>query len=326
MEFLPQDIYTDISSEVKATTSGAFLCNESDRGIVRMKGSDACDLLHRLSSARIDNLQEGQLRETLLTTEKGRVIDALLAVQWTGSLKLLTSRGRTEAVIAWLEKFTIMEDCEYEDLSGNFAQFSVYNLSSEGKSPFPGIELPQAGSFISVPLCGIDIDLLHHHSVTGAGLRILCRAEDAEALWLQLREEYKLPTVGRHAHSLWRVAQLLPAAGHELSDLANPLEAGAEAAVDFRKGCFIGQEVIARLDSYDKVQRHPRRLRFDASVPADIEPGTELEHEGSNAGFVTTAVFDPERERMVGIGLLRPAFENAGTQLRCGEMQVEVLE
>ncbi|MFA6232771.1 MAG: hypothetical protein WC824_01115 [Bacteroidota bacterium] len=326
MEFLPQDIYTDISSEVKATTAGAFLCNESDRGIVRMKGSDARDLLHRLSSARIDNLQEGQLRETLLTSEKGRVIDALLAVQWTGSWKLLTSPGRTEDVIAWLEKFTIMEDCEYEDLSRNFAQFSVYNLSSEGKSPFPGIELPQAGSFISVPLCGIDIDLLHHHSVTGAGLRILCRAEDAEALWLQLREEFGMPVVGRHAHALWRVVQLLPASGHELSDLANPLEAGAEAAVDFRKGCFIGQEVIARLDSYDKVQRHPRRLRFDASVHADIEPGTALEHEGSNAGFVTTAVFDPERERMVGIGLLRPAFENAGTQLRCGDMQVEVLE
>ncbi|MFZ1731300.1 MAG: hypothetical protein WBQ23_09970 [Bacteroidota bacterium] len=325
MGYIPQNIETDIHTEMKATTAGAFICNESDRGLVRMKGNDARDLLHRLSSARIDNLKEGQLRETLLTTEKGRVIDALIAMQGTGPLQLLTSSGRTSEVIAWLEKFTIMEDCEYVDLSESFAQFSIYNLSDGGASVFPNLTLPEAGGFISVPLCGIDIDLLHHHSVTGAGFRILCRSENAQALWSRLPAELGLPAVGRQAHTLWRVAQLLPAAGNELGELANPLEAGAEAAVDFRKGCFIGQEVIARLDSYDKVQRHPRRLLFKTEAEVEIAAGTELLHEDGNAGFVTTAVYDPERGSMVGIGLLRHAYESAGIELRCGSIEVEVI-
>jgi folate-binding protein YgfZ len=324
MAFVPQEIYTEISSELKAAIAGAFLCNESDRGVIHMKGNDARDLLHRLSSARIDDLKVGQLRETLLTSEKGRVIDVLLAAHGTDYLKLLTSSGRTLEVIAWLEKFTIMEDCEYENRSGSIAQFSIYNLSREGTSPFPDIELPEPGSFIAVRLFGINVEVLHHRSVTGAGIRILCRVEDAETLWLHLGKDAGLPFVGRHAHALWRVSQLLPAVGHELSDRANPLEAGAEAAVDFRKGCFIGQEVIARLDSYDKVQRHPRRLLFASTVPIEIAVGTELLHVDGNAGFVSTAVYDPIRERMVGIGLLRLAFESVGTKLRCVDIDVEV--
>ncbi|MBE0644983.1 MAG: hypothetical protein IH600_12945 [Bacteroidetes bacterium] len=325
MEFLPQDIYSDVNSEMKATTAGAFVCNETDRGLVRMDGKDARDLLHRLSTARIDNLQEGQLRETLLTNEKGRVIDALIAVRGTGALRLLTSAGRADAVIAWLEKFTIMEDCTYTNLSSGFAQFSIYNLPADGADPLPELILPGPGAFISTTLSGMDVDVLHHRSVCGAGVRIICRMEDAEKLWRHLVEDRELPAVGREAFALWRVAHLLPACGQELSEQANPLEAGAEMAVDFRKGCFIGQEVIARLDSYDKVQRHPRRLLFAEGVEQGIEPGTVLLHDGSDAGFVTTTVWDPSRERIVGMGLIRLAYETSGTLLTCGDAAVEVL-
>lgn len=319
------ETHSDTRTEMNATSAGAFLCDESDRGLVRMDGRDARDLLHRLSSASIVDLKEGQLRETLLTTEKGRVIDALLAARTADALKLLTSAGRSAAVIAWLEKFTIMEDCTYADLSSGHAQFSIYNLTAEWESHFSGVAIPAPDMFHSVTLGGIDADLLHHRSVTGAGLRLVCRAEDAERLWLHLTQERGLPAVGRHAFTLWRIARLLPASGHELSDRGNPLEAGAEAAVDLRKGCFIGQEVIARLDSYDKVQRHPRRLLFGYDRPTDIPVGTQLECEGADAGFVTTAAFDPARGRMVGIGLLRPAFEAEGTKLRCGGTEAEVL-
>jgi len=319
------DTYTDIRTEMKATIAGAFLCNESDRGVLRMNGRDARDLLHRLSSARIDDLREGALRETLLTSEKGRVIDALLAARTADTLKLLTSPGRSAEVISWLEKFTIMEDCTYADVSSDYVQFSVYNLVPGWETCFSDIALPAPGMFNAVTLSGIEAELLHHASVTGAGLRILCRAEEAGRLWTQLTESRGLPAVGRQAFALWRIRNLIPAMGHELGDSTNPLEAGAEAAVDFRKGCFIGQEVIARLDSYDKVQRHPRRLLFGHDGATEIPVNTPLEHEGADAGFVTTAAFDPERGRMVGIGLVRQSFEAAGTRLRCGGTEAEVL-
>ncbi len=320
----PKERNMEISAERKATIAGAFLCKENDRGVVMMKGNDARDLLHRLSSARIDNLKDGQLRETLLTTEKGRVIDALLAVQGSGPLRLLTSSGKTSDVIAWLQKFTIMEDCEYEDVSGQFAQYSIYNLPADGSSPLPDVTMPETGGWVQSTICGFTVELLRHESVTGAGLRILCSVEEADALWTQLVSTCGLSAVGSPAHTLWRVENLLPAVNHELGALSNPLEAGAESAVDFRKGCFIGQEVIARLDSYDKVQRHPRRLVFSANEEINIEVGTELRHTDGNAGFVSTAVFDPDLGKMVGIGLLRLAYEAEATTLHCGEIETRV--
>ncbi len=326
MKFQPQETHGDILDEVKATTAGAFLCIESDRGIIRMDGNDARDLLHRLSSARIDDLRAGQLRETLLTNEKGRVIDALLAVQGSDMLRLFTSADADGRVMEWMEKYTIMEDCTYENIGSEWAQFSLYNLPEDGTALFPEIPMPEPGTFTSATLGGIAVELLRHRSVSGEGLRIVCREENAETLWNHLRDERGLPAVGRQAYTLWRVARMLPATGHEIGPLANPLESGAEAAVDFRKGCFIGQEVIARLDSYDKVQRHPRRLLFEAASPDPIAAGAELEHDGTNAGFVTTAVFDPVRGRMVGMGLVRLAYEAPGTALRCSGHAVEVLD
>lgn len=310
---------------MQATSAGAFVCNESGRGVLLVRGRDALDLLHRLSSARIDNLREGDVRETLLTTEKGRVIDALLAVPGGEGLRLLTSAGRITAVREWLEKYTIMEDCSYADLSAATAQFSIYNIPEDGGEPLPGIPLPAPGGRSTAKVNGIDVEFLRHASVTGAGLRVLCPAEHAESVWSFLTLQAGLAPVGEQAFTLWRIEQLIPAVGHELSEQSNPLEAGAQDAVDFRKGCFIGQEVIARLDSYDKVQRHPRRLSLTGDGAELLAVGSELTHEGDNAGFVTTVARDPQQGIVLGIGLLRAAHEHAGAQLRCGDVTVTVL-
>jgi folate-binding protein YgfZ len=113
-----------------------------------------------------------------------------------------------------------------------------------------------------------------------------------------------------------RVAQQIPVLGHELSELANPLEAGAAAGVDFEKGCYIGQEVIARLDSYNKVQRRLARLTWQIPAPGDIPTGGELRSDGKNAGFVTTHVYDPRSECFRGLGLIRIVFAEQGTSLQ----------
>lgn len=306
-------------------TAGPFLRDEHGRGLLRMRGNDARDLLHRLSSARIDNLGDGELRETLLTTEKGRVIDALLVTVEEGGLRLLTSPGRTPDVRAWLEKFTIMEDCTYEDASATVRQVSVFNLPDDPSTiPF-GFELPPAGKAATVSIDGHAVDLLRHDSVSGPGLRLLVAAVDSDAVLRYLENSAGLSVIGDEAFALWRIERLLPAMGAEMGEHSNPLEAGAGQAVDFRKGCFIGQEVIARLDSYDKVQRHPCRLRFSGPGSDAVAHGAALTADGAVAGLVTTVAFHPGEKAMLGIGLVRNAHTAPGTLLRCGEAEVEVI-
>ncbi|MBR9978501.1 MAG: hypothetical protein KFH87_10470 [Bacteroidetes bacterium] len=319
-----RNVYSDLRSEMKATATGAFIRNESDRGVVRMMGGDARDLLHRLSTASIAGLADGRNVETLLTNEKGRVIDALLVIGEPGGLLLLTSPGKAEEVRNWMEKYTIMEDCTYDDQSAQYVQFTIDNVSSGDSDSLSGMQLPDSGSGTRQQLHGVDVTIHRYESVGGGGARVLCAVEDATQFWASCMAGHGLPVVGRHAYTLWRIERLLPAVGHELGERSNPLEAGADAAIDFRKGCFIGQEVIARLDSYDKVQRHPCRLRFTADATS-IGVGAELFHEKTNAGFVTTIAFDPHADCSVGIGLVRNAYEDAGTILTCEGLTVEIL-
>lgn len=319
----------DTSTNPAPAWTGPFVREDRDHGIVLMSGADARDLLHRLSTMRIDNLHDGEVRETLLTTEKGRVIDALLVARTGDLLRLYTSAGRAAEVRAWLEKYTIMEDCTYEDASAVNAQFSIHDISeADGPLPglaLPGLALPDAGSVTTTTVGDVEVEILRHESVTGPGLRLVCAAPDAVVLRTVLLDTMKLPLVDDESFARWRVARLLPAVGFELGERTNPLEAGAERAVDFQKGCFIGQEVIARLDSYDKVQRHPRRLRFAAGAEPPV-PGSDLVKDGADAGFVTTVAFDPARQCFVGIGLVRNAFAEPGTMLACAGTDVEVGE
>jgi folate-binding protein YgfZ len=175
--------------------------------------------------------------------------------------------------------------------------------------------MPAEGRSVVLPLGETTVRVLRHRSVTGAGLRLLCAPEDVSAVREYLSDRAGIPLVGAAAFALWRIDRLLPAVGHELSALANPLEAGAAAAVDFEKGCYIGQEVIARLDSYDKVQRVPRRIRRDPEAEQFPNPGSVLYADGKNAGFVTTLIHDPREGAERGIALVRHAFAAPGTQL-----------
>lgn len=311
-----------ILEQYRQAAAGPFLRDETGRGLLRMRGKDAKDLLHRLSSARIDNIAEGEVRETLLTTEKGRVIDALLVAPEEGGLRLLVSPGTAATVRAWLEKYTIMEDCTYEDASDGTRQLCVYNLS--GDTAAFGFDLPPVGKATRVAIDGHECEVLHHASVTGPGLRLLVPTGVADAVLRYLESRGGLPVVGDEAFALWRIERLLPAVGAELGEATNPLESGAAGAVDFRKGCFIGQEVIARLDSYDKVQRRPCRLRLSGPGSDAVARGHVLTSDGADAGFVTTVARHPGEGTTIGIGLVRNAHA-AGTLLRCGDATAEVL-
>lgn len=306
--------HSDVIQQAEASTAGAFFRDERARGVVRIDGRDALDLLNRLTTAKLDDLAPGQVRETLVTTEKGRVMDAVLVVPVDTGVLLLTSEDMAGPLIAWLDKYTIMEDCRYTNASAAHAQFSIYQLRGRG---IDGLPLPAAGSAAELRIGDVRLRVLRHDSVTGAGLRLLCDAADAEKLDVFLSGECGLPRIGDDAFTLWRVNALVPAVGHELSEHANPLESGGTGAVDFEKGCYIGQEVIARLDSYDKVQRTPRRLAWPDGAPDALEPAAVLTVDGRNAGFVTTHVFDPRSASYRGIGLIRNALADAETELSC---------
>ena len=253
------------ASPVAATPTGALTVHHTDYGCLKATGEDALDLLNRLSTNKVDHLEPGHWAPTVLTSDRGRIVDLLCVVRAGDHVLLLTSPGQQQPVIEWLDKYTIMEDLEVEDVSRSTAVVALAGAGADaalglaGDEPeylpgriYPATTISVGGSVaiaVSRPLGNLPCRLL------------IAPADAAEAVTGALAEAGAM-TADADEWEILRVLSGNPAFGSEMGEPYNPLEAGLIGAIDFTKGCYIGQEVIARLDSYDRVQKYLAVLRF----------------------------------------------------------------
>ena len=315
------------ASGYEAAKRAAAIADVSDRGLLRMVGADALDLLHRLSTQDLHALQPGQGAATVLTTSKGRILDVLVVQRRSDSLMLHVSPGNQARVLDWLDTYTILEDSEAGDATGEHGQLLVFG-------PAAG---EVVGAAASDPAIG-GLDLYHHRDTRLGGTEVTITKVEAPAgggfhaatplgelasARRALIDGGAVP-IDDATFELLRVEAGLPAFGSELDEQWNPHEAGLERHVSYTKGCYIGQEVIARLDAYDKVQRRLRGLRPLGNEPLSL--GSKLLADGKEAGRVTSAVVSPDFGP-IALAYVRRAFAEPGARLVTAEgAEVEVAE
>ena len=313
-------VYTNVAAEYRAITEEAGLHDSSYTGRLKATGEDALDLLNRLSTNGIVNLAPGQGAPTILTTDRGRILDLLGVVNTGEYVLLITSPDCQQAVIDWLDKYTIMEDLTVEDVSAETAHFTVCGPAAR-EALTNALSLPEeAGlieemeSYAALPATVGGYGALVVNRPLGdlAAFDVLVNAEVAEQVWEAMAEAGATP-VGIDAFNTALVRHGIPRHGREMGDAYNPLEAGLIGTVDFAKGCYIGQEVIARLDTYEKVQRYLVRLSF--SEDADVSEGAGLELDGRNVGKVTSLAAIPSTGELAGLGYVRTARAIPGETL-----------
>ena len=305
--------------QYRAATEAAALYDNSAAGRLRADGADALDLLNRLSTNGILRLPPGRGAPTILTTDRGRILDLLAVVNTGNYVLLLTSPGQQQAVIDWLDKYTIMEDLEVADLTPATALFTICGPESaqaleevlDAAQPAAGPDALEPYSALAATVAGQPVTVIRRPLGELPAFDLLTEADGAPAVWQRLAE------AGLTALSpeVWEAAQVrygVPRYGRELGDAYNPLEAGLIGSVDFAKGCYIGQEVIARLDTYKKVQKYLVQLRF--SPEAQVAEGAGLELEGRSVGKVTSLADLPGGGRL-GLAYVRAARAQAGTLL-----------
>lgn len=300
----------------RAATAGAAVY-ESGAGRLKLTGADARDLLNRLSTNLVDpNAPAGEVTATVLTSDRGRIVDLVYVAHCGDHQLLLTGAGQQENVTTFLDKYTIMEDIEVEDITGMTALLALTG--------------PAAGGIVSAVAGGLADDgarviaLPGNPEGEGKGAdgpqhyRILAPAAQGGAALRRLRAAGAVAISAADAETL-RIARGRPQYGSEMGDAYNPLEAGLIGAIDFHKGCYIGQEVIARLDTYRKVQKYLVGLRFDAGagVVADLVGARLLDGEGKAMGLVTSAAVlppddDGEGGGVIGLGYVRAAAAEVG--------------
>jgi folate-binding protein YgfZ len=120
--------------------------------------------------------------------------------------------------------------------------------------------------------------------------------------------------VGEEAYNIYRIEQGLPIAPHELNDEYNPHEAGLVDYIDFNKGCYIGQEVIARLQTYSKVQRKLVGVKFSDPIVSN-NGRIILEDNGAEVGTVTSSAISHKLGSPIGLAYIKNSHLKPYTQL-----------
>ncbi len=309
-------VFSEAGAEYTAAVTAVAVHDASYWGRLKATGDDALDLLNRMSTNNVIDLHPGQGTPTVLTTDRGRIVDLLGVIPFVDHVLLLTSPGRQQTVIEWLDKYTIMEDLEVEDVTDATAMLAL--IGPDAAELLARDEAPQEqGTTFSAweqTFAGHQAMVIQHPLGKLPCYYLVVEPEAGHGIWNHLLARGVTP-IGVDALETVRVSLGVPEFGSELGEPYNPLEAGLIGSVDFAKGCYIGQEVIARLDSYKKVQKYLVALSFEED--AQVSAGASLVQGGQTVGAVTSV------SRIPGIGLAGLGYVKTASALAGGQLELE---
>jgi folate-binding protein YgfZ len=261
----------------------------SGRVVLRLSGSDSLDFIQRISTNDVATLQLGQSKQTVLTSEKGRIIDVVALYREDVSRLLLLGQSEESAqLISWIEKYIIMDDIHIEELTSSLSQYLLYGDDVANQV--------QSTSFSSHDIIAISEDFGTSRLVRVVSPReLMDSAEKTLGAWGVARCSMK-------EFEEFRIRNGIPGAGAELTPQYNPLEANLGSFISWTKGCYIGQEVIARLDTYKKVQRRLVTLSM-SDLPENLP--IPFQDEEGEAGVITSATKIASTGEIRGIGYLK---------------------
>lgn len=305
------ELYSSPEEEVNSVKYGVGLYNRSESAVIHLKGKDVLDFLQRISTNDVLNVEPYHYVSTLFTNEKGRLIDRTILVRLDEEYFLVGGK-KTDAVLSrWINKFIITEDVNCENKTGDYLILDVIG--------------PQAESYLTL-ICGEDVDdldnnKLHEIEINNTRSYLLKKtAASGENIYWVISEKsnakelfdyllshtsvFDLSMVGENAFDYYRVLNKVPKNPNEINDKYNPHEADLLNDVSFTKGCYIGQEVIARLETYDKVQKRLKKVKLEgiSNFKAPVEIFNEKDE---LVGILTTVVKCLENNHSEGLAFLR---------------------
>ncbi|WP_404786416.1 YgfZ/GcvT domain-containing protein [Altericista sp. CCNU0014] len=304
---LPVTFGNDVQA-IAAVDRSVAIYDRSHWGRLRLGGGDRLTFLHNQSTNDLKRLQPGQGCETVILTSTARTIDLVSAYVTEAEILLLTSPNRRQQLLTWLDRYIFFGDkVELTDLSDSTACFSLLGPDSTTLLQNLGAtDLPQTlDSHTTAELSGLSVRIAAGSGLSAQGYTLITDRADGAALWAVLAEAKAIP-LGERAWEQLRVLQGRPVPEAELTEDYNPLEAGLWDTVSFNKGCYIGQETIARLNTYNGVKQQLWGLKMSRAA----QPGTPLFLGEQKVGVLTSAV--ATADGFFGLGYLKTKAGGAG--------------
>ena len=298
---------------------GAGLFDLSARGRVEVSGGEAVLFLNGMLTNDVAKLEEGAWMHAALPNPQGRLLASVRVLRRGGAFLFDTEAETYPTVLKHLERFTLAGDFHVRDLTEETVLLSVQGASAP---EFVGAVLGEEAALTArarvtrAPSDGSDVTVIRATHTAEDGFDLFVEAARAEALRDALVRAGARPA-GREALEVLRVEAGVPHYGVDASDANVVLEVVDEAeAVSYTKGCYAGQEIIARIHWRGHVAKRLAGVIFDRDAEAPADARLRDCAGGREAGRITSSVFSPLLRRRVALAVVKYDFLAPGTELK----------
>ncbi|MBI1976976.1 MAG: aminomethyl transferase family protein [Candidatus Omnitrophica bacterium] len=304
-----------IQQQYQALHEKVGLIDCSNYGKLELTGPDARSFLHRLTTQDIQNLPAPQLRYALLLDNKGKIIADLTIWALDNRFLVLTNSSLKERVQQHLQKYLITEEVTIRDCSDDFSVFSLQGPLSVNflqklntvipSGVFVGQEDPSY--FILIPKTLFDS---FYNTFYREG------------------KSFGLQTIEPVVQEILRVENGIPLYGKDFSEENTPPEARLFRAISYTKGCYPGQEIVARLKTYGGYRKQLVGLKIDGDLPVGAHCNVPLplfDHE-TEIGHITSACYSLKWGATIAMGYVQREYAKEGTPLPIENLTAEVIE
>lgn len=293
---------------MSVTRTGSLLLDRSDWGRLRLQGSPGLDYLHSQSTQDLKALKPGQGADTVFVTTTAGILDLATVYVGEADCWIWTSPQRRRLLMQSLGRMLpFVRGAKLEDETDQTFGFGL--VGPQSQALLEKVVGPEGIPTRPYEHRRVEIQGIPVHLACGTGL-----AQPGFTLWGALDPKAALEECLLQAGAelappeLWEALRLeagRPAADRELTPDYNPLEAGLWHAISLSKGCYIGQEVLAKQVTYKRI----RQTLWGIRVQGEVLPGTAISRQGEKIGLLTSA--GPTAAGYLGLGYVRTKFEPA---------------
>jgi len=307
---IPLDYGNEVD-EINAANNTLALLDRSYLGKIFIKGKDSLDLLNRISTNDLQYLAIGTVCDTIFVTPKGRLIDYCRIINiGEDQYILICSFIKTNHLLDWINRFIILEDVEISDVSDEYVWLTLLGPQSKlFLNKYSKSEISEEDEAIWLEYESLQFPAFKNTNFISPAYNFCFSKDEAQNIFPNFIDSLHGlhgNLIGDCAFQIIRVESGMPDWGTEITEDYNPHEARLIKAVSFTKGCYTGQEVIARLDTYDKVQKY--LMIIDIFEKINQEVPIELYIEDDLVGNITSYIYNPITENYIGLGYIKKMF------------------
>jgi folate-binding protein YgfZ len=317
--------FGDSGAELAALRSGCGLFSLNWRGRINVTGKDRVRWLHNMVTNNVRDLAVNRGNYNFVLNAQGRILGDMYIYNRGESLLLETDASQLDPLINAMKRFIIMDKVELTRAGDDLMALAISGPQAKAVLASAGI---QAGAMEPLEIRessagGLPITLVRGPEQRPGWFEIWLDPVKAQDLWAAMIKADAQP-VGAEALEMWRVLQGIPNYGQDIRDRDLPQETEQPRALNFTKGCYIGQEIVERIRSRGQVHRKFTGFVFGDRVPAI----GKYDFEGRALAEITSVARVPAEQgpKNIGLGYVRREALAAGPKIALDGIEATVVD